>query len=81
MTTHLANHPAVEHADKIAIFDRLDAMAHHDHRPFALELAQGVGQQRFVNSVLKAGRFVEHQDRRRGQKGARDGDALALATR
>jgi hypothetical protein len=81
MTTHLANHAAVEHADNVAMLDRLNAMAHHDHRSFALELAQGVGQERLVKSVLKAGRLVEHQDRRRGQKRARDGDALALPAR
>ena len=50
-----------------------------DHRASAHQAAQGFADRFLGLAVERGGRFVEQQERRVLEEGARDGDALALA--
>src|ERR1041384_1363515 len=79
MRAHLGDAPAVEHADEIAIADRVDLVAYQHDRTLAFEPHERLGEMILVQRVLRTRRLIEDEDRRLGQKRARDREALALS--
>ena len=78
----------VEHADHVGIAHGRDALAHDDGRQrqpalggtARAALANGVAKCRVGLKVERRGGIVHNQDLRRTDQGARDGQALTLAT-
>ncbi|KFI92579.1 hypothetical protein BSTEL_2162 [Bifidobacterium stellenboschense] len=70
----------IEDDDMVRVFGVGHAVRDHDDRPAVLvrEVADRVEDERLAFHVDAAGRLVEHVDPRVVQKGACDGDALAL---
>ena len=70
-----------EQHDAVGRGDRRQAMSDDDHRPTGEHGVQRGMDPFFDGDVDGAGGVIEHDDRRRREQDASDGDALALATR
>ena len=71
----------VEHQDLVGADHRRQAMRDDERGAAARYAFERVLYLAFGEGVERRGRLVEHQDRRRLQDGAGDGDALLLAAR
>ena len=88
MRAQARNRAVVEYADHVGIANGRDTLAHDDgrERQPALggtahtALADGMAKRRVGLKVERRGRIVHDQYLRRAHQGARDGQALALAT-
>ncbi len=71
----------LEHEDLVGAADRGQPVRDDERRPPLAERAQAVLDLGFAFAVERRGRFVEHEDARVGEDGARDRDALTLTAR
>src|SRR6266545_5735106 len=75
---HRDHAPAVEHHDLVGIDHSGQSMRDDEQGVPGGDGADGGAQRGLVARVEVAGRLVEQQDRRRGEQGTGDGQALAL---
>ena len=68
----------VHYQDAVARENRRQPMRDHDRGALAHQIGQRGGNLRFAFGVERRGGFVEQQERRVAQNGARNRDALAL---
>ena len=81
MRAALGDHALVEHQDLVGVDDGRQPVGDDQRRaPLRDALERGLDFA-LGEAVERRGRLVEHQDRRRFQNRARDGDALLLAAR
>ena len=71
----------VEHDDAVEARHGGEPMRDHDGRASLHELLERVLHELLALGIKCARRLVQHEDRRVGEHGARDGDALALPAR
>ncbi len=79
MGAALGDHALVEHDDLVGRDDGGEPVRDHQRGAIARDPVKGVLDLPFGMAVERRGRLIEHQDRRRFQDGAGDGDALLLA--
>jgi hypothetical protein len=76
------HHPAlVQHDDRIGVADRRQPVRDDERRAVARQPLERLAHRRLAERVEVRGRLVEHQHRGILEERARDGHALALASR
>ena len=79
MRAALVDDAVLDHENLIGAPDRRQSVGDDERRPSSPQRPQAVLDERFALAVEARRRFIEDQDFRVGQNGARDGHALALA--